>query len=90
MFTNVLQNKFPSKFRYINRKTAVLESLFDKVAGTLAGIFFDCYLLIQTTFTTTITTTITTIIFAQSYKNLLDAVDVPWKVNNLKRVTQNP
>ena len=62
----------------------MLESLFDKVAGTLAGIFF--WLL----FATTITTTITTIIFAQSYKNLLDAVDVPWKVNDLKSVTQNP
>ena len=62
----------------------MLESLFDKVAGTLAGISF--WLL----FATTITTTITTIIFAQSYKNLLDAVDVPWKVNDLKSVTQNP
>ena len=84
------QISFLQNFVILTGKQLCWSLFLIKLQARWQEFFFDCYLLIQTTFTTTITTTITTIIFAQSYKNLLDAVDVPWKVNDLKSVTQNP
>ena len=39
LFTDVLQNRCSQKFRNIHRKTPVLESLFDKVAGLSRASF---------------------------------------------------
>ena len=43
-FVDVLQNTCSRKFRNIYRKTPVLESLFNKVAGNKKGLRHRCFL----------------------------------------------